>query len=61
MEDEHITLGRACELLGWSPKRLNKAIEAHGIKTYGDLKDARATLIATADLAQLKLPAVRQA
>ena len=61
MEDEHITLGRACELLGWSPRRLNKAIVAHQVELYGDLKDGRATLIATADLDRLKLPAVRPA
>ena len=59
MDDEHITLGRACELLGWSPKRLNKAIEAHNVEVYGDLKDGRFKLIALADLELLKSPAVR--
>ena len=59
MEDEYITLTKACALLEWDLRRLKKAIAAHKVKTHGDAMDGRKRLIATEDLDRLKGPAVR--
>ena len=61
MDQEHISFGEARIRLGWSSRKLVRAVAAHGIKTYIDGTDGRKRLIAAADLERLKGPAVRPA